>query len=186
MRRSYPLNCISPVRHEGLTILAAGAPRSRATSLSPRPIRGEFRLLNGGTPMHRGAPRTRAASLSPRPIRGLFWLPWHRHSCLCAMHGMHQPWHRQECLCHSRLVHEGFFHRFRVSIDHRQVGAHTRFPDACALAPIPGANAGTAMPDLLYHFPVVPCFSCVAVIYPRHLCGVDVALWPPTSRGGVR
>jgi len=26
--------------------------------------------------------------------------PWHRHSCLCAMHRMHQHLHRQECLCH--------------------------------------------------------------------------------------
>jgi len=27
-----------------------------------------------GAPMHRGAPRTRPTSLPPRPIRGLFWL----------------------------------------------------------------------------------------------------------------
>jgi len=30
------------------------APRTRATSLSPRPSRGLFWLLNGSTPMHRG------------------------------------------------------------------------------------------------------------------------------------
>ena len=36
------------------------------------------------------APRTRATSLSPRPIRGRFGLQWHGHSCLCPMHGIHQ------------------------------------------------------------------------------------------------
>jgi hypothetical protein len=35
----------------------------------------------------------------------------------------------------SRLVHEGFFHRFRVSIHHRQVGAHRAFWTAAPLLP---------------------------------------------------
>ncbi len=39
----------------------------------------------GGAAMHRGAPRTRAISLSPHPIRGRFWLMWHRHSCPCVV-----------------------------------------------------------------------------------------------------
>ena len=66
----------------------------------PSPRQG--RQLTGGSPMHRGVPRTRATSLSPRPIRGLFWLLWHRHSCLCFMHGMHVApmlplWSRSSC-----------------------------------------------------------------------------------------
>ena len=52
--------------------------------------------------MHRGAPRTRATSLLPRAIRGLFWLlkggtPMHR-GALC-MGGISLG-HRQEWLCH--------------------------------------------------------------------------------------
>ena len=35
----------------------------------------------------------------------------------------------------SRLVHEGFFHRFRVSINHRQVGAHGAFRTPAPLLP---------------------------------------------------
>ena len=35
----------------------------------------------------------------------------------------------------SRLVHEGFFHRFRVSIHHRQVGAHRAFRARAPLLP---------------------------------------------------
>jgi hypothetical protein len=65
------------------------------------------------------APRTRATSLSPRPASGRFWLQWHR----------------QECLCHSRFIHEGFFHRFRVSIHHRQIGAHRAFRPPAPLLP---------------------------------------------------
>ena len=38
----------------GATSPVACAPRTRATSLSPRPIRGRFWLLNGGAPLHRG------------------------------------------------------------------------------------------------------------------------------------
>jgi hypothetical protein len=44
--------------------------------------------------------------------------------------------HRQECLCYiSRLVHEGFFHRFRVFVHHRQVGAHGAFRTLAPLLP---------------------------------------------------
>jgi len=61
----------------------------------PSTDRAAARLINpplvARAPMHRGVPRTRATSLSPRPIRGLCWLLWHRHFCLCFMHGMHQP-----------------------------------------------------------------------------------------------
>jgi hypothetical protein len=43
--------------------------------------------------------------------------------------------HRQECLCYvSRLVHEGFFYCFRVSIHHPQVGAHGAFKSKGKLA----------------------------------------------------
>jgi hypothetical protein len=65
--------------------------------------------------MHRGAPPTRATSLSPHPIRGVFWLlnakwrgklavtiggtPMYRRA-LC-MERI-SPKHRQECLCSLR------------------------------------------------------------------------------------
>ena len=35
----------------------------------------------------------------------------------------------------SRLVHEGFFYRFRVSIDHRRVGVHRAFWTPTPLLP---------------------------------------------------
>jgi len=35
----------------------------------------------------------------------------------------------------SRLVHEGFFYRFRVSIHHRQAGAHRAFGTRAPLLP---------------------------------------------------
>jgi hypothetical protein len=46
------------------------------------------------------------------------------------------PSHRQECLCYiSRLIHEGIFHRFRVSVNHCQAGAHRAFQAPAASNP---------------------------------------------------
>ena len=90
------------------------------------------------TAFHVCAPRTRATSLSPRPIRGLFWpLNGGTGTLACVLcTGGISLGHRQECLCHiSRVVHEGFFHRFRVSIDHCQIGAHRAFWTPAPLLP---------------------------------------------------
>ena len=55
--------------------------------------------------------------------------------------GVHSAWKasapgtdRSACAI-SRLVHEGFFHRFRVSINHRQVGADRAFGTPAPLLP---------------------------------------------------
>ena len=61
----------------------------------------------GGAPMHRGAPRTRATSLSPRPIRGRFWLPnggTGTPACALCMECISLG-HRQECLCPPAVYH---------------------------------------------------------------------------------
>ena len=106
--RIHPIKSTSSHTAGGTSLPFMYAPRTRAAPLSPRPIRGLFWLLDGGTPMHRGA--------------------------LCL--GVISRGHRQECPCPSRLVHEGFFHCFRVPIDDRQVGAHGAF-----LAPAPWSHS---------------------------------------------
>ncbi len=44
----------------------------RCLRLSPKGAQADY---SAGAPLHRGAPRTRATSQSPRPICGRFWLP---------------------------------------------------------------------------------------------------------------
>jgi hypothetical protein len=47
--------------------------------------------IRGWRPDASGRPRNPGNISVTASYRGLFWLPWHRHSCLCAMHGMHPP-----------------------------------------------------------------------------------------------
>src|SRR5208282_5206953 len=88
------------------------------------------------------APRTGATSLSPRPIRGLFWLL----NVAQALLPVPSAWEasaldtgKSACATISRLAHEGFFHRFGVSIHHRQAGARRGGKTA-------GPECGLALP----------------------------------------
>ncbi len=64
----------SPFQGSAVEMEGAVRPRALPWARLGRPF-GAQADCSAGAPMHRGAPRTRATSLSPRPIRGRFGLP---------------------------------------------------------------------------------------------------------------
>src|SRR5208283_602827 len=72
-------------------------------------IQAQLVSVSARASMHRGAPRTRVTSMSPRPIRARFWLlagGTGTPACTLCMGGI-SVGHRHECLCYLRLCERG-------------------------------------------------------------------------------